>query len=141
MKWLSDLTTSQWWAASRQYITFFAGILVALGLITATQSQDLLKGFADFIAGAKQMLAGLATIAGVIVAAINSYKAAHNAGTKPSLERIQESAAQNTDIKAALISATAQLPEVEEVKLDQAHPVSETLAAITPINVKIGEGK
>lgn len=142
MEWLKNLTTSQRWAAYRQYITFGAGILVALGIVTTTQSQDLIKGFADFMAGLQQMLTGLATIGGVVIVVINAWKAAHNAGPVASVQRVQDLVQDTSqpkaaimDAKNALLTATASLPEVKEVKLEPAAPATPELVSTTPPNV------
>lgn len=141
LDWLKNASTSSKWAAYKHYITFGAGFIAAIGLITATQQQDLLKGVGDFMAGLQQMLAGLVTIATFVVGAMNAWKAAHNASASVSIQRVQDQAADKSqpaaamDAKAALLTATATLPEVKEVKLEPTAPATPALAATTPPNV------
>lgn len=142
LDWFKNLSTSSRWAAYRQYITFGAGFLAALGLITTTQQQDLLKGVADFMAGLQQMLAGLATIIAVVVGAMNAYKAAHNASPAASVQRVQDissdtsqTPAARLDAKTALLTATANLPEVKDINLEPKASATAELVISTPSNV------
>jgi hypothetical protein len=143
LTWLTTLDTRQWLAASRQYISFFAGVLAAVGVVTATQSQDLVKELGDLVSGAAQLGAALAAIAGAVVALVNSFKAAHAASPLGAVQRVQELAAtpaagyQQLDAKTALITATANLAEVKGVALDPLARTAPALNAATPSNVKI----
>lgn len=138
LTWLSTLDTRQWGAASRQYITFGAGILVTISVISATQSQDLIKNLGDFVTGATQFVAALGVIAGAVVAIKNSFTAAHNAGPEVAVQRVAEIAKSPDaplEAKAALITATANLDEVKGIALDAKAPDTPTLDGATPANV------
>lgn len=144
LTWLSKLDTRQWGAASRQYITFGAGILATLAVITTTQSQDLVKNLGDFVSGAAQVGTGLAALATVIIAIKNSFTAAHNSGPEVAVQRVEELAKSpdapksvTVEAKAALITATANLDEVKAVALEPTAPEAPALNVATPENVKL----
>lgn len=143
LTWLTTLDTRQWIAASRQYISFFAGVLAAVGFVSATQSQDLVKELGDLVAGFTQLVAAVVAIAGAVVALVNSFKAAHAASPTGAVERVQEIATtpsagpQQIEAKAALITATANLAEVKGVALEPAARAAPALNAATPDNVKL----
>lgn len=143
LTWLTTLDTRQWIAGSRQYISFAAGILAAIGIISATQSQDLVKELGDLVAGVTQIVAAAGAIAAATVAIINSIKAAHAASPTGAVERVQEIATtpsvgpQQIEAKAALITATANLAEVKGVALEPAARAAPALNAATPDNVKL----
>lgn len=139
LNWLATLDTRQWVAASRQYISFGVGAAAMLGLIAATQSQDLIKNIGDFVSGATQVVAALGTAAAAMVAIINSIKAAHNSGPEVAVQRVQEIAQDpaqpgSRDAKAALVTAAVSLPEVKKIELAPADSSSEARADVVALN-------
>ena len=95
--WFVKLTDSQKWAAYRNYISFAAGMLASLGMITATQQQDLLAAWDSIFAGSKQVIAGLITIGGILGPIVMGWWASHRASPK---EQIKAVAAMVDDPKA-----------------------------------------
>lgn len=143
-QWFMDLTSSQWWAGSRQYVTFFAGAMAMLLGIGATQSQDLIKATMDFLSAVQHMLIALGALASVIVAIINAWKSAHNAGPTATIQRTREIAEDPQqpiapEAKRALVLATSAMPELKQnqvaIVLDKAVPGATALAESLPQNV------
>lgn len=139
LTWLSTLDTRQWGAASRQYITFGAGIIAAVGFISATQSQNLIKDLGDLVTGATQLVAAAGAIAAAFIAIKNSFTAAHNAGPEVAVQRVQQIAQDpaqpvSQDAKAALVTAAVSLPEVKAIEIAPVDATREAKAAVIALN-------
>lgn len=120
MKWLSDLTSSQWWAASRQYISFAAGIAAAVGVLTATQQTQIMADVDQVISGLKQVIAGLAGLAAILVPIVSGIIASRKASPASNIKTVQAIAAdpaqpQSAEAKVALVEATNSMSEVRGV--------------------------
>lgn len=139
LNWLASLDTRQWIAGSRQWISFIAGALATIGLVSATQSQDLIKHLGDLVAGATQLVAALGVIATAAVALINSIKAMHNSSKEVAVQRVQEIAQDpaepvSRDAKAALVTAAVSLPEVKSIQIAPADSSTEAKAEVVALN-------
>lgn len=116
-KWLTDLTSSQWWAASRHYITFGFGILAGLGVLTVAQQHDSLAAIDDIASGLTKIATGVGTLLTVFVPIVNGYIAAHKASPVSNIQTVQAIATDpahpdTADAKVALLTAVASMPEV-----------------------------
>ena len=122
MKWLSDLTSQQWWANCRHYITFGAGILAGIGVITATQQQGLIAGLNDIVGGLERTVAGVVAVAAILGPVINGLISSRRASPASQIQSVQAIAAEPAsarsipnEAKTALVLATNSLPEVKGV--------------------------
>lgn len=149
--WFNSLTTGQWWAAGRNYISFGLGILATLGIVTVIQSHDALGAIDQITAGLKQVVAGLTTLATIAGTVITAHKAAHKASPTEQVKSVAAIANDptqpaSTDAKAALLTAAVSVPEVKHIEIaavdtSQAATVEvRNLNAATPSAVVMSPG-
>lgn len=128
-QWFSDLTSSQWWAASRHWITFGFGLLGGIGVLTVVQQHDALGAIDDISSGLVKLLEGrsapgqiatgfgtLLTIFGPIINGMIASRKASPVGQIESVKVLTNDPAQPVakDAKVALLTATATLPELKD---------------------------
>ena len=136
MDTLNKLTTSQIWANARHWITYVAGILTALGIVSLTQSQDLLAAFNNLIDGLEKVVAALVVIAGAVTTAINSWKAAHNAAPAQQIQAVSQMGKDPASPVKGVI--TTDTPEGKALAASVAGP---TVAAGTPEAAALANGR
>lgn len=117
--WFTKLTSSQKWAAYRNYISFGAGMLASLGMITTIQQQDMLTAFDSIFAGSKQVIAGFITIGGILGPIAMGWWASHRASPKEQIAAV-----------VAMVNDPTALP-VKGV-ITEATPAGAALAASIP---------
>src|SRR6476660_8823691 len=138
MNMLQNLTSKQWWANARHWITYVVGIVCGiadtLGYLNASQQADLLQavsGIFDHINGLVTSIVALITILAPI---INGLKAGSNAGPAAQIKSVQAMATApvpSPEAKTALVAATDALPEIAGV-LTTNTPAGTNLAASVP---------
>lgn len=135
------MTTGQWWANARHYITFGAGILCTLGVVTATQQADALANLDQIADGVTKIAAAVVALITAFAPIVNGLIAGKNASPQAQVQAVSDMATQPSALslpaKEAIVVAAAVLPEVEKVKLDPSAPLALTLEAKTPSNVTI----
>lgn len=137
--WFNSLTTGQWWAAGRNYISFGLGILATLGIVTVVQSHDALGAIDQITAGLKQVAGGVTTLAGIIGTAIAAWKAAHNAAPAQQIKSVAAIANDptqpaSTDAKAALLTAAVSVPEVKHIEIAAVDTTQAAKADVSALN-------
>lgn len=114
------LTGPQIWAQARHVITFIAGIAVALGLLTATSSKELIDGAMTALDSLEKIAAALVVLGGGVTTIINALAASRRASPQAAVQTVQEIAndpnqPQTVEAKQALVQATNSIPEVKGV--------------------------
>lgn len=114
-------TKAQWDAYGRHIGTYIGGIvtgLITFGLITQTDGATLVAALNDIMDGTGKIVAGLATIAGIVGPMYTAWKAARSASPEKQAEQTVKNLQAGTPIngeKKKLIEAVAEQPEVKKV--------------------------
>lgn len=119
-QWFTDLTSSQWWAASRHYITFAFGILGGVGVLTVVQQHDAMAAVDHIASGLTELATGIGTLITIAVPIINGWKAAHKASPTETIKTVAAIAADpvapmTTEAKVVLLNAAAEVPGTQKV--------------------------
>lgn len=112
-QWFTDLTSSQWWAASRHYITFGVGILAGFGLVTVAQQHDIIAALGDISDGMMKIVAGVGTLLTIAAPIINGWKSAHNASSAVKAASLEKEVPGTIVVTTpAIVKATPDSPNV-----------------------------
>jgi hypothetical protein len=119
LAWLQDNQTQ---AAGRNIISAVLGFVGALGVLTATQSHDLIQAWGDIQSGAAQMAKGLMVFGGIVGPIAMAWWAQHRAS--PSVQKQSVAALPGTVVvetdpnlrnTVALANKIAALPEAAKI--------------------------
>lgn len=139
MQWLTALTSSQWWAASRHYITYgvgiACGIAVTLGYMTASDQTEIAQRLGDLFANLNKVWLDLVAIATILAPIINGIVASRKASPQGQIKSVADMAKDpaqpaTTEAKVALVNAAASLPEVQRVVSPELAPNPATAANV-----------
>lgn len=86
-----NLTWGQYKAAGRHALSYAAGAvtgLAAMGLISQSDSTDLMAGLNQIADGLETIAKGIGVLAGVLVPLYTTYKAAHSASPQEQLKTV-----------------------------------------------------
>lgn len=109
------LTSAQWWAAGRHYITFAIGVLGGIGFISLTQQNDAVNAINSISDGVGKIATGVGTLMMVFGPIINGWIAAKKA------------------------SPMGQIQSVAEIAKDPSSPVQAVITTATPEGQKLAE--
>lgn len=137
--WFSDLTTSQWWAAGRNYISFGLGAIATVGVITVVQQHDAVVAFDQIAAGLKQVIAGVTTLVSIGGTVAAAWKAAHKASPVEQVKSVAAIAVDPTqpaspEAKSALLQAAVSVPEVKHIEIAPVNSTVQAKAEVLALN-------